>query len=35
MNKAVDLTGGFALVLVAAKAYLEHGINLNVVADRF
>ena len=35
MNKIVDLTGGFALVLAAAKAYLEHGIDLNIVADRF
>jgi hypothetical protein len=35
MNKVVDSTGGFALVLAAAKAYLEHGIDLNIVADRF
>jgi hypothetical protein len=35
MNKVVDLTGGFALVLAAAKAYLEHGIDFNIVADRF
>jgi uncharacterized protein YndB with AHSA1/START domain len=33
--KAIDSTGGFALVLAAAKAYLEHGIELNIVADRF
>jgi hypothetical protein len=35
MIKAVDWTGGFALVLAAAKAYSEHGIDLNIVADRF
>ena len=33
--KALDSTGGFNLMLAAAKAYLEHGIQLNVVADRF
>ena len=35
MDRVVDSTGGFALVLAAAKAYLEHGIALNIVADRF
>ena len=35
IDQIVDSTGGFALVLAAAKAYLEHGIALNVVADRF
>lgn len=35
LNKVVDSTGGFTLVLAAAKAYLEHGIELNIVADRF
>ena len=33
--KALDSTGGFNLVLAAAKAYIEHGISLNIVADRF
>lgn len=33
--QALDATGGFALVLAAAKAYLEHGVALNIVADRF
>jgi uncharacterized protein YndB with AHSA1/START domain len=28
-------TGGFTLVLAGAKAWLEHGIELNLVADRF
>ena len=27
-------TEGFALVLAGAKAYLEHGLRLNLVADR-
>lgn len=35
VHQALDSTGGFALVLAAAKAYLEHGIALNIVADRF
>ena len=35
MDQLVDSTGGFALVLAAAKTYLEHGIELNIVADRF
>lgn len=35
VSQALDSTGGFALVLAAAKAYLEHGIGLNIVADRF
>jgi len=30
-----DSTEGFALVLAGLKAYLEHGIQLNLVADRF
>ena len=35
MNKVVDSTDGFALVLAAAKANLEQGTGLNIVADRF
>jgi uncharacterized protein YndB with AHSA1/START domain len=31
MSAAIDSTSGFALVLAAAKAYLEYGIELNVV----
>ena len=31
--RAVDSTGGFNQVVVAAKALVEHGIELNVVAD--
>lgn len=35
IEQVVDSTGGFTLVLAAAKVYLEHGIDLNIVADRF
>ena len=31
---AVDSMGGFSFVLAAAKAYLEHGLQLNLVADK-
>ena len=31
---ALDLTQGWNLVLAAAKAWLEHGIDLNIVADK-
>lgn len=30
-----DSTGGFTLVLAGLKAYKEHGINLNLVADKY
>ncbi len=30
-----DGTGGFTTVLDGLKAYLEHGINLNLVQDKF
>jgi monofunctional biosynthetic peptidoglycan transglycosylase len=30
-----DLTGGFTTVLDGLKAYLEHNINLNLIADKF
>jgi hypothetical protein len=30
----MDAEAGFELVLVGLKAYLEHGIQLNLVADR-
>jgi len=32
---AIASTEGFTFVLAGAKAYLEHGIELNLVADRF
>lgn len=30
-----DLAGGFTTVLDGLKAYLEHGINLNLIADKY
>jgi len=35
VSQALDSTGGFALVLAGAKAWLEHNIRLNLIADRF
>jgi hypothetical protein len=35
VKQALDSTGGFTLVLAVAKAFLEHNINLNLIADRF
>ncbi len=35
VKQALDSTEGFALVLCGLKAYLEHNICLNLVADRF
>jgi len=35
IGEALDSTGGFNLVIAAAKTWLEHGIQLNIVADRF
>jgi uncharacterized protein YndB with AHSA1/START domain len=32
---AIESTEGFALVLVGAKAWLEHGLRLNLIVDRF
>ncbi|MDI4648964.1 SRPBCC family protein [Cohnella hashimotonis] len=32
--QALDSTGGFTMMLCALKALLEHGIELNVVADK-
>jgi uncharacterized protein YndB with AHSA1/START domain len=34
IKSALDSTGGFTLVLAGAKAWLEHGITLNLIADR-
>lgn len=33
--QAIDAMGGFTLVLAGAKALLEHGIELNLVPDRY
>lgn len=35
MKAALDATEGFAFVLAGAKAWLEHGVELNLVRDRF
>jgi uncharacterized protein YndB with AHSA1/START domain len=35
VNQAMGSTGGFTLVLCGLKAFLEHNIMLNLVADRF
>lgn len=35
MQQVSDITGGFCWVLAGLKAWLEFGIQLNVVADRF
>jgi uncharacterized protein YndB with AHSA1/START domain len=34
-SRAAESTGGFALALCAAKAWLEHDIALSVVRDRY
>ena len=34
-HHAIASTEGFTFVLAGAKAWLEHGIELNLVADRF
>jgi uncharacterized protein YndB with AHSA1/START domain len=33
--QAIDSKGGFTIVLAGLKAWLEHGIALNLVADQF
>jgi uncharacterized protein YndB with AHSA1/START domain len=35
VKQVTGSTQGFSLVLAGAKALLEHGIRLNLVADRF
>lgn len=35
IREIADAAGGFTTVLDAAKAWLEHGIRLNLVADKF
>ena len=35
VNEAIGSTEGFTLVLAGLKAFLEHGVRLNLVADRF
>lgn len=33
--KAIDSKGGFTMVLIGAKALLEHDITLNLIQDQF
>lgn len=35
VEQTMDSAAGFGLVLAGLKAHLEHGIELNLVADRF
>jgi uncharacterized protein YndB with AHSA1/START domain len=35
VKQALDSTGGFTWVLAGLKAYFEHNIMLNLIADRF
>lgn len=35
VRRAIDSTEAFTLVLSGLKAFLEHGVDLNLVADRF
>ncbi|MCR8844942.1 SRPBCC family protein [Paenibacillus sp. SC116] len=35
VNQVIDSTGGFTIVLCGLKAFLEQGILLHLVADRF
>jgi uncharacterized protein YndB with AHSA1/START domain len=34
VNQAIDSMGGYTMVLSGLKAYLEHNIQLNLVADK-
>lgn len=34
VEQALDSMGGFTIVLCGLKAYLEHGISLNLIADK-
>ncbi|MBX2875215.1 MAG: SRPBCC family protein [Saprospiraceae bacterium] len=35
VKKVIDSTGGFTMVLAGLKAWLEHGIELNLIGDKF
>jgi len=35
LGQVKDFTGGFTTVLDGLKAYMEHGINLNLIEDKF
>lgn len=34
VGQAIDSTGGFTMVLCGLKAFLEHGVQLNLIADK-
>lgn len=34
-KKVIDSTGGFTMVVAGLKAWLEHGIELNLIGDKF
>lgn len=35
VQQVIDSTGGYTIVLCGLKAYLEHNVILNLVADKF
>lgn len=35
IEKVIDSTGGFTIVLAGLKAWLEYGIQLNLIGDKF
>ena len=35
MQYVADSTQGFSLMLAGLKAFLEHGVRLNLVGDRY
>lgn len=35
VKQVIDSTGGFTLVVAGLKAWLEHGIQLNLIGDKF
>lgn len=35
MDQAVDSKGGFTIVLAGLKAWLEHGVALNLIGDQY
>ena len=35
LQRVKDSTGGFTTVLDGLKAFLEHNINLNLIADKY
>lgn len=35
VNKVIDFIGGFILVFVGLKVWLEYGVELNLIGDKF